>query len=479
MQIAWAVDGKARTGNPSDYKLKDGETLAIDFLPKGADQPFPPDACTAFSQINDNSTANLSKNSRASRSTPRRRRCPRTRPPRSPPRRRRDPGAHDDGGRREGDRPRRWRGHAPPAADLHHAQAAAPDRQPGLPRASARVARRARRRRGRAVARVPARRVRGRTSPTVASATWCSGTRSKPEPLGTAGGIRFAAAGLDERLVVCNGDVLTDLDLDQLVAFHDERGAEATICLTQVDDPSAFGVVPDRATTARSWRSSRSRRRARRRPTGSTRARTCSSRRCSTDPDAAQRCRSSARRSRACCRNRAACTPCTTDAYWLDIGTPEKYLQAHADVLAGMLGGVPAPGARETAPGVWVQGEPDIHPDARIEAPALIGDGSVVADGARVDGSVVGAGVTVGAGARLLARGGARRRHDQRRRRGDRLRGERPGVPGRGGHRVGPHDRRRRRRAHSRRHARPARASVAPNPSLNLPRRHPRADPCA
>jgi NDP-sugar pyrophosphorylase family protein len=91
-----------------------------------------------------------------------------------------------------------------------------------------------------------------------------------------------------------------------------------------------------------------------------------------------------------------------TDAYWIDIGTPEKYLQAHADVLAGVLGGVPAPGARETAPGIWVQGEADIHPDARIEAPALIGPGALVADGARVARSVVGAGVTVGAGARLL-----------------------------------------------------------------------------
>ena len=45
---------------------------------------------------------------------------------------------------------------------------------------------------------------------------------------------------------MCNGDVLTTLDLGALVAFHDERGAEATIHLTQVDDPSAFGVVPTR-----------------------------------------------------------------------------------------------------------------------------------------------------------------------------------------------------------------------------------------
>jgi len=61
--LTWAVDGKTRTGNPSDYKMKDGETLAIYFLPKGADHEFPPNACTAFASINDNSTANLSKSS--------------------------------------------------------------------------------------------------------------------------------------------------------------------------------------------------------------------------------------------------------------------------------------------------------------------------------------------------------------------------------------------------------------------------------
>ena len=65
------------------------------------------------------------------------------------------------------------------------------------------------------------------------------------EPLGTAGAIRFAApAGINERFVVCNGDVLTGLDLSAMVEFHDERGAEVTIALTRVEDPSAFGVVP-------------------------------------------------------------------------------------------------------------------------------------------------------------------------------------------------------------------------------------------
>jgi len=68
----------------------------------------------------------------------------------------------------------------------------------------------------------------------------------EPEPLDTAGAIRFAAefAGIDETFLVVNGDVLTELDITRLLAFHRERGAEATIALHPVDDPSRFGVVP-------------------------------------------------------------------------------------------------------------------------------------------------------------------------------------------------------------------------------------------
>src|SRR5690606_3103884 len=62
----------------------------------------------------------------------------------------------------------------------------------------------------------------------------------EPEPLDTAGAIRFAAldGGVAERFLVVNGDVLTDLDIGALLAFHDERSAEGTISLTKVDDPS-------------------------------------------------------------------------------------------------------------------------------------------------------------------------------------------------------------------------------------------------
>ena len=65
------------------------------------------------------------------------------------------------------------------------------------------------------------------------------------QPLDTAGAIRFAAmsAGISERFVVMNGDVLTDLDVTALVDFHDRAGAEATVTLHEVDDPSRYGVV--------------------------------------------------------------------------------------------------------------------------------------------------------------------------------------------------------------------------------------------
>jgi mannose-1-phosphate guanylyltransferase len=67
----------------------------------------------------------------------------------------------------------------------------------------------------------------------------------EPEPLDTAGAIKFAAefAGIDDTFVVANGDVMTDLDVAALVRAHRSFGAEATLHLIGVDDPSAFGVV--------------------------------------------------------------------------------------------------------------------------------------------------------------------------------------------------------------------------------------------
>jgi NDP-sugar pyrophosphorylase family protein len=67
--------------------------------------------------------------------------------------------------------------------------------------------------------------------------------RVEPEPLGTGGALRFAAAGVDRTFLALNGDSLRDADLARLLAFHRDRRARATILLTRVSDPSRYGLV--------------------------------------------------------------------------------------------------------------------------------------------------------------------------------------------------------------------------------------------
>ena len=66
---------------------------------------------------------------------------------------------------------------------------------------------------------------------------------TEPEPRGTAGAIKFAEPELEDRFLALNGDTLTDLDLSALLRAHEERGARATIGLHPVEDPSAYGLV--------------------------------------------------------------------------------------------------------------------------------------------------------------------------------------------------------------------------------------------
>src|SRR6186713_3264460 len=65
----------------------------------------------------------------------------------------------------------------------------------------------------------------------------------EPAPLGTGGAIRYVSESLRESVVVFNGDVLTQIDLASVIALHRERQAKATIVLTPVENPSAYGLV--------------------------------------------------------------------------------------------------------------------------------------------------------------------------------------------------------------------------------------------
>jgi mannose-1-phosphate guanylyltransferase len=74
----------------------------------------------------------------------------------------------------------------------------------------------------------------------------------EPRPMGTGGAVKFAESLLDERFLVLNGDVLTDIDLSDQLAQHERTGARATLALTPVEDPTAYGLVrfdPERRIT--------------------------------------------------------------------------------------------------------------------------------------------------------------------------------------------------------------------------------------
>ncbi|MGD0852145.1 MAG: NDP-sugar synthase [Acidimicrobiales bacterium] len=160
----------------------------------------------------------------------------------------------------------------------------------------------------------------------------------EPEPLDTAGAIRFAATrfGFDETFLVVNGDVLTDLNITTLKAFHLQHEGAATIALHPVDDPSRFGVVP----TAEDGRVINFVEKPPRdeAPTNNINAGTYIFEPRALDHIAPEG-RVSVERDTFPALARAGELYAMVDsAYWLDTGTPQAYLQANVDILNGRQG---------------------------------------------------------------------------------------------------------------------------------------------
>ena len=224
----------------------------------------------------------------------------------------------------------------------------------------------------------------------------------EPTPLDTAGAIRFAAlhAGIDDTFVVVNGDVLTDSSLTDLVGFHRQRSAEATIALTPVDDPSAFGVVPtDDAGRVRAFIEKPARDEA---PTNLINAGTYVLEASVLDRIPDGRRVSIERETFPALVESGTLYALGSVAYWLDAGTPDAYLRAHRDLLLGRRPGIPAPGA-QPAPaigaGVWRIGTVEVASATVVRS--LLGTGATVANGALVEESVIGAGVMIEEGAEV------------------------------------------------------------------------------
>ena len=217
------------------------------------------------------------------------------------------------------------------------------------------------------------------------------------EPLDTAGAVRFAAtfAGIDETFLVVNGDVLTDLDVSALIAFHRDKQAEGTIALHPVRDPSAFGVVPTDAegrVTAFVEKPPRDEA-----PTNEINAGTYV-----LEPSVLKRIPASGRVSieretfPAMVRD-GGLFALSDDAYWLDTGTPAAFLRANQDILEGKRSLPPSPGAHLVSGEIWASGEPVLA--GQLTGACWIGEGAVIAETAVVERSVIGPGSVVEAGA--------------------------------------------------------------------------------
>ena len=238
----------------------------------------------------------------------------------------------------------------------------------------------------------------------------------EPQPLGTGGAVKFAEPYLDGTTIVFNGDVLTETDLAALVEHHRTRGARATIVLAPVEDPTRYGLVetdgdgnvtrflekPDPAQV------------------------TCNTINAGIyvlEPDTFDRIPADTKYSierryfPSLVERGEAFAAYVERGYWLDIGTPAAYRQAHRDILDGRCGSGCArlSGPSETTvsgsatvastarlrgpcfigPGV------NVHPDAGIGPHAVLGSGSVVGRGATIRDSVVWPDSIIGAGATL------------------------------------------------------------------------------
>jgi NDP-sugar pyrophosphorylase family protein len=214
----------------------------------------------------------------------------------------------------------------------------------------------------------------------------------EPTPLGTGGAIKFAAGDdVKDSVVVFNGDVLTAVDLPALLALHRERKSKATITLTPVDNPSAYGLVEtDADGNIKAF--------LEKPPADQITTNLINAGIYVLEPDTFDRIPPETAWS-----IERAYFPSLIErgetfvayeyrGYWIDIGTPEKYRQVHDDVMAGRFAAPPFNDHSGNRAGqAVVSPEAKVDEGAIIEGPCFIDAGVVIKRGARVGpGSVIG-----------------------------------------------------------------------------------------
>lgn len=216
-------------------------------------------------------------------------------------------------------------------------------------------------------------------------------------PLGTAGAVKNAETFLDDTFLVLNGDVLGSVDLAEMLRFHTEKKAIATLALTEVDDPSAFGVVlTDSSNRVTSFIEKPKREEA---PSNLINAGVYI-----LEPEVLDYITN-----KTFCMFERDVFPVLlqeqmpvyafiSDGYWLDMGTPEKYLKLQEDILYGKAGEF----SISLADGFEIGGGTTINRTATIKTPVIIGKNSNIGSEVFLEGpSVVGNECHIGQGARI------------------------------------------------------------------------------
>jgi mannose-1-phosphate guanylyltransferase len=201
----------------------------------------------------------------------------------------------------------------------------------------------------------------------------------EPMPLGTAGAVRYAGDSLKESVVVFNGDVLTQVDLAAVLRLHRERKAKATIVLTPVENPRAYGLVEtDAAGNVLRFLEK----------PGEDEI-TCNTINAGIyvlEPDTFDRIPKdtawSIERSffPSLIERGETFVAYVYDGYWIDIGTPAKYMQVHCDIMDGRYSAPPFNGVSSS----WVSPDARVDPTAELQQPCFVDEGAVLKAGVRV-----------------------------------------------------------------------------------------------
>jgi NDP-sugar pyrophosphorylase family protein len=202
----------------------------------------------------------------------------------------------------------------------------------------------------------------------------------EPIPLGTAGAVRYAGDSLTESVVVFNGDVLTQVDLRAVLALHRERKAKATIVLTPVENPRAYGLVETDAT-------GNIRRFLEKPGEDEITCNTINAGIYILEPDTFDRIPKdtawSIERSffPSLIERGETFVAYVYDGYWIDIGTPAKYLQVHRDIMDGLYSAPPFDGEERKS---WIAPGARLEDGVEIHAPCFVDEGVVIKSGTKV-----------------------------------------------------------------------------------------------